>query len=108
MLDIKKQIVEIRQFLLGQLREEQAEQLEKRIFADRDFAEEIDIAESELITDYHENKLNPEERTLFERKYLTSAANVRVVDYEGIFREFIRGKLKWEDPLHKGRLGLVA
>ena len=31
-----------------------------------------------------------------------------MVDYEGIFREFIRGKLKWEDPLHKGRLGLVA
>lgn len=108
MLDIKKQTVEIRQFLLGRLQEEQAEKLENRIFADSDFAEEVEIVESELIIDYHENKLNPEERTLFERKYLTSAANLQVVDYEGVFREFIRGKLKEEDPLHKGRLELVT
>jgi hypothetical protein len=108
MLDLKKQTVEIRQFLLGQLPEEETQQLENRIFADRDFAEEVDIVESELITDYHENKLNLEERAHFERKYLTSAANVQVVEYEGVFREFIRGKLKGENPLHKGRLGLVA
>lgn len=108
MLDFNKQVIEIRQFLLGQLREERAEELEVRVFADRDFAEEVEIVESELIADYHENTLNSEERTLFERKYLTTAANIQVVDYESVFGEFIRGKLKEEDPLHKGRLGVVA
>lgn len=108
MLDFNKQATEIRQFLLGRLPEESAEHLEDRIFADRDFAEEVEIAESELIADYHENNLGPEDRALFERRYLTSDANIQAVDYEGVFREFIRGKLKEEDPLHRGRLGLVA
>ncbi|MET0621846.1 MAG: hypothetical protein ABW250_02590 [Pyrinomonadaceae bacterium] len=108
MLDFNKQATEIRRFLLGRLPEESAEHLEERIFADRDFAEEVEIAESELIADYHENNLGPEDRALFERKYLTSPANIQAVDYESAFREFIRGKLKEEDPLHRGRLGLMA
>lgn len=106
MLDFNKQAAEVRQFLLGQLPQASAEELEARVFADHDFAEEVEIIESELIADYHENNLSPEERTLFERKYLTSAANIQVVDYESVFREFIRGKLKEEDPRHKGRLVL--
>src|ERR1700749_5202221 len=108
MLDFNKHAADIRQFLLGQLPEESAQRVDARIFAERDFAEEVEIVEGELIADYHENNLSPEERALFEQKYLTSAANIQVVDYESVFREFIRGKLKEEDPRHKGHLGLAA
>lgn len=99
--------MEIKQFLLGQLGVERSEQLERRIFADRDFAEEVEIVEGELIADYHDKNLSPEEQALFERQYLASAANAEAVNYEGVFREFISGKLREEDPLHKGQPDLA-
>lgn len=101
MTDFNRQTLEIRQFLLGQLRKEAAEQLEESIFADPDFAEEVEIAESELIDDYHEGKLSLEERILFEKKYLNSAAGLETVEYESVFREFIQAKLKKREPVRE-------
>jgi anti-sigma-K factor RskA len=89
MKDFTAQAMEIKQFLLGLLETERAEQIESRIFAESDFAEEVQIVESELITDYRKGNLTPEERSIFERKYLASPANRRAVEYENTFSEFL-------------------
>ena len=102
MIELNRQTVEIRQFLLGQIEDEKAEQLEERIFAHSGFAEEVEIVEGELIADYRAENLSPEERTLFEQKYLKTAAGLQAVEYEDAFYEFIQGRLRKNAPLREG------
>lgn len=97
MTDFNEQKTIIRQFLLGQLSEEKSEQMEARIFADPDFAEEVQIVEDELITDYGAGTLNPEARGSFERKYSTPA-NHSAVEFEGVLTKFICSKWQSEKP----------
>jgi len=54
MRDFKEHHQTIRQFLLGQLSDDKAKEIEERIFAEGDFAEEVQIVENELITNYYE------------------------------------------------------
>lgn len=91
-MDSKEQDAEIRKFLLGQLAEERAEQFEDRIFADPDFAEEVQIVESELIADYREGTLSPAALSSFEQKYLSNSAELQALEYESILNEFLRAK----------------
>jgi hypothetical protein len=90
MTDAKEQDTEIRQFLLGQLAEERAEELEDRIFADPDFAEEVQIVESELIADYQAGTLSSAALSSFEQKYLTSPAGLQAVEQESVLNEFLQ------------------
>lgn len=99
MTDLSLQALEIRQFLLGQLPEARAEQLEERIFADPDFGEEVEIVESELIDDYLAGRLAPGDLERFQQTYLKSAAGMGAVEYEGAFAEFIRAKPRGAEPL---------
>jgi len=105
MTDFNEQNTIIRQFLLGQLSEEKSEQMEARIFADPDFAEEVQIVEDELITDYGAGTLSPEARGPFERKYSTRA-NRSAVEFEGVLSEFIRSKRQSEKVLTNANLEL--
>jgi hypothetical protein len=97
MTDFKEQDEKIRQFLLGQLAEERAEQLEDRIFAEPDFAEEVQIVESELMAEYQEGTLSPAARSAFEQKYLTSPAGLRAVEHESAVNEFLRREISARD-----------
>ncbi|HKR21776.1 MAG TPA: hypothetical protein VJS17_04235, partial [Pyrinomonadaceae bacterium] len=78
----------IRRFLLGQLPEQEQEQVEDRIFTDPDFAEEVQIIEHELIADDRAGKLTEDDRTSFANKYSTKA-NQATVDLEKAFSEFV-------------------
>jgi hypothetical protein len=108
MIDLNRQTIEIRQFLLGLMQEKKAERLEERIFADPDFAGEVEAVESELIVDYRAETLSPEERLLFEQKYLKTAAGLEAVEYESVFHEFIQAKLRENAPLQEEPPGRVA
>lgn len=108
MIELNRRNADIRQFLLGQIREEQAEQIEERIFDDPDFAEEVEIVEGELIADYRAENLSPEDRALFEQKYLKTAAGLQAVEYEEVFREFIRARAGENAPLREGPPGRPA
>ena len=81
-----------RQFLLGNLPEQQAEDLEERIFLDPDLAEDLQIEEEELIADYHSGALSEAERQLFEQKYHSTEVNNQMLEYEATFREFVASK----------------
>lgn len=79
----------IRQFLLGQLSEEQVEKLEDRIFTEPDFAEEVQIVEGELIVDQQAGRLTPDENKFFTARYYGTRANQFNLEYEEAFREFV-------------------
>ena len=92
MRDFKQDHLSIRRFLLGQLSDDQAQAVEDRIFAEPDFAEEVQIVENELITDFHEGTIAAEERAWFESKYSKDKADRSTLEYEKLFSEFIRSK----------------
>src|SRR5690242_8247788 len=82
----------IRQFLLGQLPDEQVEQLEDRIFTEPDFAEEVQIVEGELIADQQAGRLTPQESRLLSARYNATKANQFNLDYEEAVHEFVYSK----------------
>jgi len=92
MPDSTEQTKLIRQFLVGQLPEEQCQELEARIFAEPNFAEEVEIVEEELMRDYATGRLSRETSALFEEKYKHSLANRAELEYEKIFHQFISSK----------------
>lgn len=94
MRDFKEQQNTIRQFLLGELTEQESEELEDLIFAEPDFAEEVQIVEDELITEYRAGSMRTEDRVLFEARYSRNSANQAALEYEKVFGEFILSKSK--------------
>ena len=84
----RKEDQTIRQFLLGQLSEKEQEQVEDRIFADPDFAEEVEIVEHELMAEQRAGNLTEDENERFAAKY-ASRVNRAALDLERTFNEFV-------------------
>ncbi len=63
--------IELRKYLLGNLKNVEAtEAVEKRIFSDKDYFQELEIIEEEIIQDFADEKLSADERTLFYKNFL--------------------------------------
>ena len=60
-----------RRFLLGEASEEERAAVEQEYFADERALERMEAAEEDLIEDYLADRLGSDQRTLFERRYLT-------------------------------------
>jgi len=67
----------VRRYLLRQLTDSEQQDLELLILSDAELAEELDIAEDELIDEYLDQKLTETEREVFERDFLASPARQR-------------------------------
>jgi anti-sigma factor RsiW len=91
-LDAKEQET-IRQYLLGQLPQEDSARLEERLLMDGGFYDELLIAEDELIDLYLRDKLSPTERQSFETHFLSAPER--------------KQKLRFARALHK-YVGLAA
>lgn len=63
----------IREYLLGQLNEEEQQRIEERLMLEDDLFEELEISKGELIEDYRSGDLTKPERTWFEQHFLASA-----------------------------------
>lgn len=68
-----KQFVEedrlVRKYLLDDLGQDELERIEERLLTDAGFAEEVSIAQTELIDDYVAGELSDEERGQFENRF---------------------------------------
>ena len=62
----------IREYLLGQLSDEEQQQIEERLMVEDDLFEELEISKGELIEEYCAGELAPKEHNWFERHYLAS------------------------------------
>src|SRR5207244_11393703 len=60
----------IKKYLLGQLAGEDLAEIEQRVLADDEFYEEVQIMEDELVDEYVNAELSPDERRLFEKNFL--------------------------------------
>jgi hypothetical protein len=60
----------IRQYLLAALTEEEREQVEARLMVDNDFFQQINLIEDELVDEYLDQVLSPQERQRFEETFL--------------------------------------
>jgi hypothetical protein len=59
-------------YLLGQMSDEERDQLDERYFGDRDFIEQLLVVEDELIDSYVRGELSPSDRRDFENHFLRS------------------------------------
>lgn len=62
----------IKSYLLGELTQEDAQQLEARLLRDDNFVEHVRLTEDELVEDYECGLLNPRERERFETYFLST------------------------------------
>src|SRR2546427_2666569 len=60
----------IKKYLLGQLAGADLAEIERRILTDEEFYEEVQIMEDELVDEYVNSELSPDERRLFEKNFL--------------------------------------
>jgi CHAT domain-containing protein len=67
----------VRRYLLRQLTDSEQQDFELRLLSEAELAEELDIAEDELIDEYLDQKLTETERESFERDFLASPARQR-------------------------------
>jgi anti-sigma factor RsiW len=68
-------------YLLGKLSEEEQAQVEDRALADADYLGALEAAEADLIDAYVGGELPQSDRRAFERRFLTSPARLRKVEF---------------------------
>jgi CHAT domain-containing protein/tetratricopeptide (TPR) repeat protein len=77
----------VRSYLLGELAEGDARELEERLLRNGEIVERVLLIEGELIDDYVMGGLNPAERERFERHFLTTPRRQRrLMTVEGLKR----------------------
>src|SRR5215207_4236036 len=62
--------VSIRRYLLGELSEQQREQVEQRLLSDDDLYQQLLLAEDDLIDEYISGELSDQERSKFSARFL--------------------------------------
>jgi hypothetical protein len=80
----------IRQYLLGELSEEEHEQIEKRLLSEDDYFEEILIAEEELTDDFVRDRLPDPDHAKFHRRFLSVPELRQDVRFAKALRKYTR------------------
>jgi hypothetical protein len=80
-----------RRFLLDDLDEPEQSAIEQQLIESGEVQERLALVESELVDDYLHNRLPPQDRARFERRYLTHAEGVRKVDFARLLRRRMTG-----------------
>ena len=94
-----------RQYLLGDLPPGSLRLLEERILGDKDFYEELLIAEDELVDEYLADRLSQAERHLFESHFLIAPERQHKVRFGGALRKYVN--LHKSDATKSVTTGLV-
>jgi hypothetical protein len=76
-------------YLLGQLTEEEQEQIEERYFNDKEFFEQLLVVEDTLIDNYVRHRLSGVERQHFESHFMRSPERRERVEVAGLWMEYI-------------------
>ncbi|HEY7546904.1 MAG TPA: hypothetical protein VID27_18575 [Blastocatellia bacterium] len=78
-------------YLLGQLSEEEQQQVERRYFGDDDFYEQLEAVEDDLVDAYVRGRLSPPERQQFEQHFLPFEDRREKVEFARQWRTFVAG-----------------
>jgi len=81
-------------YLLGRMSEEESRELEQKVLQNREFFDDVMATEDELIDEYLDGGLTPEERKQFERAYLSAPDRRARVDFARALRDKLAGEPK--------------
>ena len=82
----------IRQYLLGNLTEKEVEEIDLRIISEPGFDEELYLAESNLMEDYLEDLLSPQETELFQKNFLSCKQRQKELENLAMLRSYSQKK----------------
>jgi hypothetical protein len=82
----------IRQYLLGNLSEEEAEKIDLRIISDKNFEELLYFAEESLMEDYLEKTLSPSDIKLFHENFLVSPERKNELKHLSLLKSHTQNK----------------
>lgn len=88
----RNDLILIRQYLLGQLAEEQQQAIEQRLLTEDDFFEELEVTEDELFDEYVADELTPVDRKQFEQYFLSTPERRRELQFAAGLREYVAKK----------------
>lgn len=80
----------IRQYLLGKLTGDSQQKVEERLLTEDDLFEEMEIAEDELIDEYHAGELSKNDRERFEQNFLATPERQEKVRFSRSFNRYLR------------------
>lgn len=81
----------IKQYLLGMLSTEDQERIEERLITDKDFFEQVNIVEDELIDDYLDGVLLEMERERFRNYFLSTPQQRQRLESVKALRQYASG-----------------
>lgn len=93
----------IRQYLLQQLPDSEQQALELRLLGDQELNEELERVEDELIDEYLENQLSPEEQLRFKEIFLASPERKRQLEAGQALRRYLNTQRQTESPPKRTR-----
>jgi len=85
-----KEVERLKRYLLGNIPKEEAEEIEMSIISDDSLTERILIAENELIEDFLERNLSPQEVELFHKNFLTTPKRKDKVIHTAKLRKYAK------------------
>lgn len=83
----------LKKYLLGSLKESESEEFDLRLIADEAFADEILLAEQELIEDHIEGSLSGDDEARFQSTFLISSERREMLSETSLLKEFAREEL---------------
>jgi hypothetical protein len=88
MMETRGENAKLKQFLLGNPTERDAEEIGVRIISDRNFDEKMSLAEEELIEDFLDDALSPEEKELFYTNFLSTPERIELFEETALVRNY--------------------
>ena len=80
----------IRRYLLGQLTEDERQQLEERIMVDTELFNRVLLAEDEMVEEYVQGELSESERAGFETSFLSTPDGRQQVSFAKALSEYVK------------------
>lgn len=88
----RNDLILIRQYLLGQLAEEEQQAIEQRLLTEDDLFEELEVSEDELFDEYVADELTPVDRKQFEEYFLSTPERQRELKFAAGLRQYVAKK----------------
>lgn len=79
----------IRRYLLGELSEQEQEQVEQRLLSDDDYYQQVQIAEDELLFDFVSDELPSQDKTRFKQRVLPIPERQQDVRFAKALRRYV-------------------
>lgn len=88
--------IKLKQFLLGNMAQTDADEISVGIIADRNLDAKMSFAEEELIEDFLEGSLSDEEKELFYKNFLTTSERIELLEETALLKNYAQDYFKKE------------